>query len=146
MIIDFNKIANNPKNNPYIFKDLDVDTQFRHSTEVIFHSRNAIDEKAIQQSINNLFTFRIGERPLKPEYGNTLYEYLYEPINPKTTSYIKNSILTTLSRWEPRIDVLDIEVRAVPDRHEYWIVIYYIIPALKNKRVTFTKAITQLSA
>jgi phage baseplate assembly protein W len=145
MIIDFNKRTYNPKGNPWIFKDLDVVNQFRISSEIIYHNRDALDERAIQQSINNIFTYKKGERPLKPDFGNTLYEYLYEPINTETSYNIKNSILSMLAKWEPRIDVLNVNVIPNIDANEYIVQVYYEIPALKHKRVTFTRGISQLT-
>ena len=50
-----------------------------------------------------------GERPMRPEFGCGIHEYVFESIDAYTLGRIDYEIRVALDRWEPRIDVVDIE-------------------------------------
>lgn len=88
------------------------------------------DENAITAALNNLFLYRPGQAILEPEFGNTLYMYLYDTMNKYTGDKIVRTIRQMISRWEPRIEILDIQVTGVEDEGVYYIKILYYIPGL----------------
>ena len=50
-----------------------------------------------------------GERPMRPEFGCRLHEFVFEMVDAYTVGRIKDEVLAALERWEPRIDVLEVE-------------------------------------
>lgn len=56
--------------------------------------------------------------------------YLYESMNKYSGDKIVRTIRQMISRWEPRIEILDILVTGVEDEGVYYIKIKYYIPAL----------------
>lgn len=50
-----------------------------------------------------------GERPMRPEFGCGIHDYVFESIDAYTVSCIEREVRIALDRWEPRIEVLDIE-------------------------------------
>ena len=93
------------------------------------------DYQAIQNGINNLFLFVQGERILQPEFGNTIYKYLYEPINDTTALSIVNEIRDMFNKWEPRVTINKLNVIPKEDENTYLIQILYSVPSLNNQKI-----------
>jgi phage baseplate assembly protein W len=51
-----------------------------------------------------------GERPMRPEFGSGLAEYVFAPANATTAGQLANEVRVALERWEPRIDVGDVDI------------------------------------
>jgi phage baseplate assembly protein W len=49
-----------------------------------------------------------GERPMRPEFGSRLAEYVFAPANATTAGQLANEVRVALERWEPRVDVSDV--------------------------------------
>ncbi len=120
-------IATTSENKSYTYRDLDVSFQINPITKDIDVSD---DYSAIENGIYNLFLFKQGERIINPEFGNSLYKYLYEPINELTANKIGNEIYSMFDRWEPRVKINDIKITMDMDRNTYYIAILYSIPSL----------------
>ncbi len=54
-----------------------------------------------------------GERVMRPDFGCTIWDLLFEPINDNTLGLMAESVREAMARWEPRIDVDDVDVRPV---------------------------------
>jgi phage baseplate assembly protein W len=50
-----------------------------------------------------------GERTMRPEFGCGIHDYVFESIDSYTLGRIDYEIRVALDRWEPRIDVVDID-------------------------------------
>jgi phage baseplate assembly protein W len=50
-----------------------------------------------------------GERPMRPEFGCGIHNYVFESIDAYTLGKVEYEIRDALDHWEPRIDVLDVE-------------------------------------
>src|ERR1043165_2016663 len=68
----------------------------------------------IHESLRILFSTQIGERLMVPMYGTDLWRRVFSPMNTTFETEIANSVRTSILRWEPRIDVIDILVDADP--------------------------------
>ena len=51
-----------------------------------------------------------GERPMRPEFGSRLAEYVFAPANATTAGQLANEVRVALERWEPRIEVGDVDI------------------------------------
>lgn len=87
------------------------------------------DLNAVRQSIKNIFNWRRGQRILDPLFGNIIYEYIYEPINSLTLKNLKSAILKMLA-YEPRIDIISLDVIPKEDQNSIYVTLKYIIPKL----------------
>jgi phage baseplate assembly protein W len=56
-----------------------------------------------------------GERPMRPEFGCGIHDEVFSPIDPSTFGRIAADVRSSLRRWEPRIDVREVEVTRDPD-------------------------------
>lgn len=70
-------------------------------------------DDAIRQAILLLLTTRPGERVMRPTYGSSLHRLVFSPNNPTTAGLAIHYVRQALARWEPRVEVLDVD--AGPD-------------------------------
>lgn len=64
----------------------------------------------IDQSILIILSTRPGERVMRPTFGCRASELLFEPRSAATSSLLQEYILEALRMWEPRIEVLQVNV------------------------------------
>jgi phage baseplate assembly protein W len=50
-----------------------------------------------------------GERPMRPEFGCGIHNYIFETVDAYTMARLEQEIRIALDRWEPRVEVLDVE-------------------------------------
>ena len=111
----------------YIYRDISPEFDISTSTKDILTND---DYTAVEGGIYNLFLFKQGERIINPEFGNSLYRYLYEPINDLTAKKIGNEIYSMFDKWEPRVKINDIKIEPNIDDNTYYITILYSVPSL----------------
>jgi len=75
--------------------------------------------EAIMQSIKMILSTAPGERVKLPEFGSSLREYLFEPLNQDNANEIAHEIETSLATFEPRIEVINVGVK-VDDINELY--------------------------
>src|SRR2546423_3313846 len=67
-------------------------------------------DREIQESIRLILGTAPGERPMRPEFGCAIHDYVFAPADGATVSAIGYEVRRSLLRWEPRIDVDDVDV------------------------------------
>ena len=90
------------------------------------------DLNAIRNSLGNLFNTNPGERFLLPEYGSDIRRYLFEPISTVMGQQIAREIISSITRWEPRVTVVNVDVLGIRDSNEYQINIIIRVPFLRS--------------
>lgn len=73
-------------------------------------------ETDIEQSIRIILETSPGERVMRPEFGCRAKELLFAPRDSSTAGLMAYYVRRALRRWEPRIEVLDVEALPDPDR------------------------------
>jgi len=68
-------------------------------------------EREIEESIRLILATAPGERPMRPEFGCAVHEYVFAPADAATAGDIAYAVRVSLERWEPRIDLRDVVVR-----------------------------------
>ncbi|MEU3258479.1 GPW/gp25 family protein [Streptomyces albidoflavus] len=91
-------------------------------------------EREIEESIRLVLATAPGERPMRPEFGCAVHDLVFAPVNEQTAGRIQHEVLTSLDRWEPRIEVHDVEVTAGHDRSVLFIDVRYAIRGTNNPR------------
>lgn len=66
----------------------------------------------IEQSIRIILGTRPGERVMRPTFGCRAYELMFDPISATTISLLQEYVYDALRMWEPRIDVLSVDVNS----------------------------------
>lgn len=64
----------------------------------------------IEEAIRLILGTSYGERPMRPEFGCGIHDFVFAPADATTAGKIGFEVRASLRRWEPRIDVLDVEV------------------------------------
>jgi phage baseplate assembly protein W len=72
-------------------------------------------ETEIEQSILIILRTAPGERVMRPEFGCDLYDLVFLPNNSDTTNQVERVVNQALGRWEPRIDILNVDANPDPD-------------------------------
>jgi len=70
-------------------------------------------EDNIRDCISIILGTKPGERQMLPEFGCRIHEVMFSPNTEATSSLITHHVREALERWEPRIEVTD--VQAWPD-------------------------------
>jgi phage baseplate assembly protein W len=73
-------------------------------------------EDEIAESMRLILGTSPGERPMRPDFGCPIHEHIFAPADASTTGLIAFDVRNALTRWEPRIDVLDVTVRRDDDQ------------------------------
>ena len=67
-------------------------------------------EDDIRQSIHIILGTDRGERVMRPDFGAGLSQFVFEPLDATTMHLVKTRVEESLIAWEPRIDVLSVNV------------------------------------
>ncbi len=106
------------------FKDININFKKHPVTGDLVVSKDA---SAIKQAIVNLLLTNKGERPFNPDYGSNIRSYLFEPLDYGTAAQIEESIKSTLDKFEPRIELRDIETYPNYDNNSFSVDMTYVI-------------------
>jgi phage baseplate assembly protein W len=74
------------------------------------------DAERIRQSLWLLLSTAPGERLMLPDFGCGIHDLVFEPNSAALRGTLQVKVLETLQRWEPRIDVLDVQVESPPEQ------------------------------
>jgi phage baseplate assembly protein W len=66
-------------------------------------------DEDVNEAIQVIVGTARGERRMRPEFGCGIHDYVFESIDAYTVSCIEREIRLALDRWEPRIEVVEIE-------------------------------------
>jgi Bacteriophage baseplate protein W len=72
-------------------------------------------EQNIAESIWIILSTAQGERQMLPKFGCGMQEYVFAPNNPSTFGNVAHLVRKALTEYEPRIDVLDVQVQTAPE-------------------------------
>lgn len=100
--------------NTRIFTDLDLDF-IAHPVSGDISKK--YDEFAIKQSVKNLILTNHYERPFHPEIGSQITGLMFENWSPMLQSVIRQSIINTITNFEPRVKLIDVVVTPNADNN-----------------------------
>jgi uncharacterized protein len=67
-------------------------------------------EREIEEAIRLILGTTPGERPMRPEFGCRIHDYVFGLADGTTANEISAEVTRALGRWEPRIDVQEVVV------------------------------------
>jgi uncharacterized protein len=70
----------------------------------------------IEQAIRIILGTSPGERVMRPEFGCRIHELVFAPDNASTRRLASYYIEQALTRWEPRIEIVEINLTSDPER------------------------------
>ena len=89
-------------------------------------------EESVRQSIWIVLGTAKGERVMRPDFGCGIYDLVFEVNSPSTAGKVAQAIRQALLLFEPRIDVLDIQVQAADGGEVLLISIDYQVRTTNN--------------
>ncbi len=75
-------------------------------------------EEDIQDALWIILSTAFGERLMHPDFGCGIHELVFAPNNTGTAGLARFYVEDALIRWEPRIDVEEVEVQDDPTQRE----------------------------
>ena len=69
----------------------------------------ARDETDVEQAIELILGTAPGERPMRPEFGCGVHDFVFDSIDATTVGRMELAIRDALDRWEPRVFVETVE-------------------------------------
>jgi phage baseplate assembly protein W len=76
-------------------------------------------EEKIRQSIWIILSTAPGERQMRPAFGCGIHDLVFQPNSPALRGVVRERVKTALTRFEPRIDVLDVRVESPQEARNY---------------------------
>jgi phage baseplate assembly protein W len=71
--------------------------------------RLASGEEDVEQAIGLILGTSPGERAMRPEFGCEVHDLVFETVDAAMIGRIETAVRAALDRWEPRIEVTEIE-------------------------------------
>jgi phage baseplate assembly protein W len=92
-------------------------------------------DKEIEESMRLVLATAPGERPMRPEFGCAIHDLVFAPVDEATAGRIQYEVRSTLDRWEPRIEVREVEVTSASGQEGVlFIDVRYSIRGTNNPR------------
>jgi uncharacterized protein len=92
-------------------------------------------DEDVSEAITLILGTAPGERPMRPEFGCGIHDYIFEAIDAFTMARLELEIRTALDRWEPRIELIDVDFDVSNSaRGELKIEISYVLRATNDLR------------
>ncbi len=79
------------------------------------------DDAAIKNAVKNLLISNFYERPFTNDNGANLRGLLFEPVGHITNIELRDNIRRVISKYEPRVSVIAIDITDIIDRNQYLI-------------------------
>jgi phage baseplate assembly protein W len=73
-------------------------------------------DEDVRQSIQIILGTNPGERVMRPDFGAGLRDFVFESIDATTIHRVQTRVQEALIDWEPRIDVVQVDVTMDPTR------------------------------
>lgn len=96
--------------------------------------RLASGEAELTGAIRLILQTRLGERVMRPDFGSRIWDYLFEPITPRTLGLVEIAAREALERWEPRIEITDLTAEPGAGDGEILLMINYQVRATNDHR------------
>lgn len=93
-------------------------------------------EENIRQCVTIILGTRPGERQMMPSFGCRIHELLFAPNNQTTAQVAAGHVREALGRWEPRIEVQDVNASSDPSGAIRLEVVYRIVSTDAVQTVT----------
>jgi phage baseplate assembly protein W len=122
-----------------LYQDLDLTFSITATKDVA----KRLDVNAVKQALKNLLYIRKGEKPFRPEIGTDLYKILFEPMDFLTVDLLRDVIIDTVKKYEPRVRLERVEVKPKYDSNEYDVTLYFYVIGIYTP-VTFNLTLQRL--
>jgi phage baseplate assembly protein W len=120
------------------FKDISASFQVNPLNFDLIGLKN---ENAIARSVRNLVLTQRGERPFAPSLGSGVNGLLFENMDSVTANVLRDEIIEVITNYEPRVELIDVTVTAVPDENAMNVRVQYRIIGIEAPAQQLTFAL-----
>ena len=106
------------------FKDVSASFQVSALNYDLISLKN---ESAIARSIRNLVLTAPGERPFNQDLGSNVSKSVFENMDNISATIIRDEIENTINNFEPRVRLIDVDVKPNFDNSEFDVTVQYEI-------------------
>ena len=106
------------------FKDLSMSFKFNPLSGDLIALKN---ENAIARAVRNIVLTSPGEKLFDPDFGSSVSEILFENVDDITAVSIQDEIRNCLNNYEPRVDLVNVDVNPNFDENQFDVKITYKI-------------------
>jgi phage baseplate assembly protein W len=92
----------------------------------------ASEDEKVRQAIWLILATAPGERVMRPDFGCGIHELVFAVNDAATLGQAEDSVRSALIRWEPRIDVLDVNAEVRDEGQTLWLNIHYRVRSTNN--------------
>lgn len=118
----------------YIYSDFNGDLSKQNDGDVQLNT----DINSIKNSLKNIMMTMIGSRRMLPEFGSNFHKLLFEPMDDFTARRIGKEFLSSIERWEPRINIENINVASNYDNNQYEITVTFSVKGSINRDTLYS--------
>lgn len=91
-------------------------------------------EREIAEAIRLIVSTTPGERPMRPQFGCRIHDFVFAPADAMTASAISDEVTRAVTMWEHRVDVEAVDVLQAPeDQTVFYIDIHYRLKATNSR-------------
>jgi phage baseplate assembly protein W len=73
------------------------------------------EDEDVREAISVILGTAPGERPMRPEFGCGIHDYVFESVDAYLVGRLEQEVRRALDRWEPRIDVVSVDLSVEAD-------------------------------
>jgi phage baseplate assembly protein W len=140
--LDILSNVNSNRNNANVFTDvaLDLELDSTYSNQLTKNPqiRDIIADTnlgAIYNSIANIITTNPGQKPLNPIFGISFGQILFLPVTNQRALSIGNAVFTGIQKFEPRVNIINVNVIPDAENNQYTIEITVVVPRFNTQQV-----------
>ncbi len=82
---------------------------------------------AVVSSIDCILRTSPGERVMRPDFGSSLKNIIFENTNATLMNFLSRQIKEVIERWEDRVSVTEVQFFAEPDENQISITILFAV-------------------
>ena len=106
------------------FKDISMSFKFNPLSGDLITLKN---ENAIARAVRHIVSTTPGEKLFDPDFGSSVSEILFDNVDEITAVSIQDEIRNCLNNYEPRVDLVDVNVDPNFDENQFDVKITYRI-------------------
>ncbi len=72
------------------------------------------EDEDVREAMGVILGTAPGERPMRPEFGCGIHDYVFESVDAYLVGRLEQEVRRALDRWEPRIDVVSVDLSVEP--------------------------------
>lgn len=83
--------------------------------------------RAINASLKNCILIAVGEKPFNGTFGSQILDLMFDMADETFESLLEDEIRRTVAYNEPRVEVQELTVQALPETNEFKVELKYLI-------------------